>query len=212
MILNIKQYSRDRKGGARQRGYTLIELVVTVAVAIILVAVAMPTFWTLIEDNRLTAQANDFVTDAYVARGEAVSRGRRVTMCRCVSDSTGKCVDASGDFTCNTSAGTNWDQGWIVFVDADEDAEHDGTTEQVIRLHNRLPAELDLIGGNTVADYISFNGRGLTATTTGGLQAGTITLENADQPTADGKIFERTITIGFSGSVESCNPNYATCP
>lgn len=197
---------------ARQSGFTLIELMVTLAVAAILLTVAVPSFWAIIQDNRLTAQTNDFVTDLHLARTEAITRGRRVTMCRCASNSSGQCPESSGQFTCDTASGKNWDQGWVIFVDADQDAQHDGSaTEPVIRVHDRLPLEFDLIGNTPVDNYLSYDRRGLTSTTGGGMQAGTVTLKNADHETAGSKILKRIIKIKSSGAVESCNPNHDTC-
>jgi len=197
----------------RQCGFTLVELIVTVAVTAILLTVAIPSFWAVIQDNRLTSQANDFITDTYLARSEAITRGQRVTMCRCVSNaSTGQCTENSGQFTCDDGNSTNWNQGWVIFVDADSDAEHDGAaTEPVIRVHERLPAGFDLTGNQFVADYISYDRRGITLMTTGAMQSGTLTLKNANRETAGSKILKRFIVINSSGAVESCNPNHATC-
>ena len=213
MKQRIEHFRYHWRGRARQPGFTLIELLVTVAVAVVLMTVAAPAFWVIIKDNRLTAQTNDFVTDAYLARGEALARGRRVTMCRCVSDATGKCVESpADDYDCDTDTSTNWNRGWVVFVDSDEDAEHDGPTEPVLRLHERLPSELDLTGTGNIGDYLSFDRRGIASTPTGDLQAGVLTLENADTPSVGSKLFERVIIVSSAGAIESCNPNPAACP
>lgn len=59
-------------------GFTLIELMVTIAVAAILLAVAVPSFRHLIISNRLTTAANDVVTALTVARSEAIKRNADV--------------------------------------------------------------------------------------------------------------------------------------
>jgi type IV fimbrial biogenesis protein FimT len=60
------------------RGFTLLELMVTVAVLAILVTVGVPSFRTLIQNNRVTTQTNELVTALNVGRTEAVKRGRNV--------------------------------------------------------------------------------------------------------------------------------------
>ena len=94
---------------ALQRGFTLIELIITMVVAGVLLAVAIPSFTAMIKNNRLATSANAFVTAANIARSEAIKRGVRVTVC--------KSADGA---SCTTS--DDWDQGWIVFADLDNNA------------------------------------------------------------------------------------------
>jgi len=67
---------------------------ITLAVLAIIVTLAVPAFTTLINNNRLTAQANELVADIQVARSEAVKRNQRVTLC-----------PSTDNATCT---GTNW--------------------------------------------------------------------------------------------------------
>lgn len=83
-------------------GFTLVELVVTVAVGAILVAIAIPSFTTYIQNGRLTAQANSLVMSLDYARSEAIKRDVAVSACAADVNST----------TCNGSA--TWTTGWIV--------------------------------------------------------------------------------------------------
>lgn len=62
------------KSLCKQRGFTLIELLFTIAVAAILMTVALPAMSNFIKDNRLTAQANEFVQGVRSARAEATKR------------------------------------------------------------------------------------------------------------------------------------------
>jgi len=84
------------------RGFTLVELMVTVAVAAILLTLAVPNVRTMVQNNRITAQVNDFATAATLARSEAVRRSRLVTLC----------ISSDQD-TCDES-GSDWSAGWIV--------------------------------------------------------------------------------------------------
>src|SRR3546814_3559152 len=57
---------------ARQHGFTFIELMLTIAVAAILLAIATPSFTSIINSNRLTGAANEMVATLQAARMEAV--------------------------------------------------------------------------------------------------------------------------------------------
>jgi len=88
---------------SRRAGFTLIELMITIAIIAILAAVAAPSMRDLVKNARMTSLVNDFMTDLSVARGEAVKRGVRATMC-----------------TSNTGTGctaTEWRFGWIIFAE-----------------------------------------------------------------------------------------------
>jgi type IV fimbrial biogenesis protein FimT len=96
--LAVKLGHRSR---SRQRGFTLIELMVTITILAILLAVAVPSFDGIRLSNRLTSYATDLVAGSQLARTEAIKRNAPVTMC----------VSANGT-SCSTSGG--WETGWIV--------------------------------------------------------------------------------------------------
>lgn len=90
-----------------QRGLTLVELLVTLAVAGIVLAVAVPNFRTMVQSNRASAHTNDFVMAVAYARSEALRRGGDVRLCA-----------SSDQDTCTGE--TDWAVGWVV-RDTDED-------------------------------------------------------------------------------------------
>ena len=69
-------------------GFTLVELVITLAVLAIIVTLALPAFTALVNGNRLTAQANELVADLQAARMEAITRNRPVTLCPSADNAT----------------------------------------------------------------------------------------------------------------------------
>lgn len=95
--------SRSPGAGQPQQGFTLIELMVTIALLAILLALATPSFTSIINSNRLASHANELVASLQTARMEAVRRNTRTVVCR--SDNGTTC-----------SAGAQWN-GWITFVD-----------------------------------------------------------------------------------------------
>ena len=93
----------------KQRGFTLLELLTTIAIAAILLTVAIPDFSHLIHYNRAVARVNSLVRALNFARFSASSRDRYVTVCR--SSDGQQCSDTAG-----------WKDGWLVFVNLDRDS------------------------------------------------------------------------------------------
>lgn len=112
----------------KKYGFTLIELMVTISIVGILMAIAVPNFQTFMLNSRITTQANEFLTALNYARSEAVKRGVTVTVC-----------PSSSPFT--TCAGsTDWAQGWLVFVDADSNGVFATGTDISVRVWPALRA------------------------------------------------------------------------
>jgi len=82
------------------RGFTMIEMMVSIAVLVILAMIAVPSFREASLSSQLRSAANDFIASANFARSEAIKRGNAVTLC----------VSADG-LSCGTGG---WEQGWIV--------------------------------------------------------------------------------------------------
>jgi type IV fimbrial biogenesis protein FimT len=94
----------------RAAGFTLVELLITIVVVSILLALGAPAFKDFIKNNRVTAQTNDLVSAIQLARSEALKRGTNMVVC------------ASKDQkTCSKNKDT-WTDGWIVFSDLGQDA------------------------------------------------------------------------------------------
>lgn len=81
-------------------GFTLVELMVTIAVAAILIAIAVPSMTDATLAGKLSASANDLVAGVALGRSEAIKRNAVASLC----------VSSDGA-TCGSGG---WEQGWIV--------------------------------------------------------------------------------------------------
>lgn len=131
---------------ANQFGFTLIELMVTIAVASVLIMVAVPSFNDAILNSKLTGNANNLLSSIQIARSEAIKRNTVVLLCR----------SADGK-SCATSGG--WEQGWIVRLPGAVSATD--PDPNLIFVQPRLPAILTVAGPAT---DVSFQAIGAGAT------------------------------------------------
>ena len=125
-----------------QRGFTIIELMVTLGIVGILVAAAAPGYQDWVATTRLNTHTNEFATALHFARSEAVKRNATVSLCK-----------SNNGTSCLTSGA--WDQGWIVFVDGGTTGIIDGT-DVVLRVHETLTGGSTLVGGTGIDNSISY--------------------------------------------------------
>lgn len=117
-----------------QRGFSLIEVIIAIAILAILVALAAPSLTSIINANRLSSVSNEFLATAESARMEAVRRNARVVVCKSIN------ADTSSP-TCNATAG-NW-AGWLAYVD-------DGGGTPANARNNVLNTGEDIVRVNTI--------------------------------------------------------------
>ena len=142
------------------KGFSLIELVITLAVVAIMSSLALTFSGAFLQDNRLSTANNDLVGSINLARSVAVSRGQRASIC------------ASSNGTSCT--GTEWELGWIVFSDNGEAAKIDGN-DQIIKVAGKSGVDISISAG---ANFITFKPQGSTSSTC-------IDCLNSNQYTAD---------------------------
>ena len=89
---------------AMSAGVTLVELMVTLSVLVIIVAVGVPLFDSVVSNNRVIKQTNDLVGTLILARSEAIKRRLPVSICASADQAT--CANSN-----------DWSTGWIIFSD-----------------------------------------------------------------------------------------------
>ena len=159
-------------------GFTIFELIVSMAVAAVLAALALPSFAEFIDDNRLRGVATELMSDLNLARGEAIKRNARVLICPKV-----------GNSDCASNAKDKWNNGWVVCYDADADGKCDAGTDSdpnPIRVVNPMPSGVTLEGSATDVRYTA------TGSTTGQVAW--------DLAGSKSKV-KRTITAAATGAV-----------
>ncbi|MCP5318930.1 MAG: GspH/FimT family pseudopilin [Chromatiaceae bacterium] len=131
----------------RQTGLTLIELMVTLAVAIVLLAVGVPLFTGLAGSNRATTQANTFLAAFKLARSEAISQGSEVSICS-VADVEADPVECGDE--------NDWGNGLLVFTDSGTLGSVDGGDTRIRVFAN--PSDGAIV--DTSNAYVRFNAQG----------------------------------------------------
>jgi len=138
----------------RPRGFTLPELVFTLAIVAGLLGFGVPTFRELQRNAARTREVNQFIQAVYLARSEAIKRNGVVSLC----------PSADGEHC--AAAGTPWHAGWIVFVNLDHDspAARDND-EELLRVYAAWPRGSVNANRGTLS-FRPFGQMGVTATVT----------------------------------------------
>lgn len=190
---------------ARDAGFTIIEIMVTVTVLGLILAIGLPNLREFMTRNQAGAITAEFTNDLSRARTEAISRNNCVTMC--MSANTANAL-TGGTPTCATS-GLDWQAGWIIFSNPSCSAtQDDPTTVGSTLISVRQPGVDSFTLQSPTATPLRrfiFDSRGLST----GIQS-TFTLAYTQEAT--GGPNHRLICISSAGKVSVKKYGGSTCP
>jgi type IV fimbrial biogenesis protein FimT len=170
-----------------ERGFTLIELIVVVALIAILMSLAVPSLASFQRSSELRATASGFLAAVQSARAEAMKRGVDTYM-----------VPVSN---------SNWATGWMVYADVDRSQSLTGN-DVVIMQTGAIAAKTSVTGGLTVAaefagasgKFIRFNGGGFPLAMDGSFRGGAIEFG------VTGSTEKRRVVLNSVGRTRLCDP------
>ncbi|VTU33769.1 putative major pilin subunit [Variovorax sp. PBS-H4] len=171
------------------RGFTLIELMVTLAVAAILMTIAAPSFLAFQRNSELTSAANGLVATIAAARGEAMKSGMYAMI-----------VPADG---------AAWSSGWVAFIDKDANRAFTASADQVISRQAALASYFTVSSTGTANEsppYIMFDGSGYPKTTSNGFGQLTFSIARSDVLDSARPDQTRNVMISVAGRIRSCKP------
>ena len=189
-------FRQQRTDASAARGFTLIELMVTLALMAIMMVLAAPSFITFQRNSQLTSTANNFLASLSAARAEAMKRQLRTFVIP---------VD-----------GSNWSSGWTVFVDSNSNV---STTALSMDSGDILLSSVDALPSSITIDttsatsfvhsggkYVMFNGTGFMSLIGGGFPSG-----GADSLDFSNGSETRRVLASVAGRVRVCKPADAGC-
>jgi type IV fimbrial biogenesis protein FimT len=176
-------------------GFTLIELMVTIALAAILMAIAAPSFIAFQRNAELTSFANSMVASINAAKGEAMKRGRYAML-----------VPAD-------STHTHWSSGWIAFVDVDRSQSFDASKDIVVLSREAPPSYLVITPNGTALEtppYVMFDASGYATSKSAGFGNLTFNIVRNDVNSSTAWSETRNVIISVTGRVRACKPTSAS--
>jgi type IV fimbrial biogenesis protein FimT len=179
------------------RGFTLIELMVTIAILAIIASLAAPALGTFVSRSVMRGISADFTLAMQRARSEAINRNMCVSMCMSsnASLSPPKC----------TTSGDEWGVGWIVFLNPSCDASittanpKTGTSplETVVLVRETSGSRYSLQNGNSGTRSVTFSARGNTRSSTGA------SFNLVDTKVSSSDTINRTFCLDFAGRIRT---------
>jgi len=186
---NMKSMMSKINARKRESGFTVVELLITVAVCAILLTMAGPTFSAVVHKNRISAASNQLYVSLYAARGEALKRRSAVRVC-----------PSANSTSCRNDG--DWSDGWLIFEDANANNAPDAA--EIIQLVDGFEGDINMQVSTALFGYVQFQPTGV-AVGNGG-NTGEFRLCHADS-----NALSRVVNISASGRVNSVTRAQADC-
>ena len=178
----------------RSAGFTLIELVVTIAIAAVLAALAVPSFIQYQRNSELTSLTNSLLAAVNAAKGEAMKTGRNAFV---------------------IPKGSGWNSGWIVYVDMNRDNSYTEGTDIAVQTQDALKGYFSITGNSIAAGaspYVKFDNSGYSVDTSAAAApvALSLTIARTDVPSTSALEETRRVVVARTGRVRTCKPSTDT--
>jgi type IV fimbrial biogenesis protein FimT len=173
-----------------QTGFTLFELLMTIAIAAIVATLGIPSFQYVTNSNRISSEVNGLLGDLQFARAEAIKEGQNVTVCL-----------SKGSVLCDTT-GAAWQSGWIVYSNPTGNGAN--TTiplaGSILRIQNTFTST-DTFTAAPGFSAITFNREGYAIGVGNGIL---VTLKNAG---TENTAWTRCLSVGVNGATQTARYN-----
>ncbi len=167
------------------KGFTLVELLVTIAIGTLLMVVAVPSFVAFQKNAQLSDAVSNLIAAINVARANAMKQG----------------VDSY----LVPNSGTNWKTGWVVYADTNWNQTYDVGTDPIILSFEALAPSVSI--GTTTSSltdgYVRFNGSGYPRLKNNGFGGGRLVMSNGTRSSS--------VIIDPAGRVRSCTTGSTGC-
>ncbi len=127
-------------------GFTLVELLFTIGLLMVLIAVLTPSLADLTRQNQIQTISAKFSQALQLTRNEAIKRNTKMALCK--SNSGTQCDNS-----------LNWEDGFILFNDLNGDGKVN-RSETVFRVYEKLPAGITLRGNSNIKNRITYKPTG----------------------------------------------------
>lgn len=208
--VHIVSLSSDNNRGTRRRrlgavsmrrsaGFNLVELVVTMTIAAILMAMGVSSYKYVMNSERVSSEVNALLGDMQYARSEAVRQGQPVSVC-----------PSQGGAQCDANS-TTWQNGWIVFSDLNGNGSFDQNVDVVLQKQAAFTSHDTLVPSDNNVFSITFNRDGFTTNIPSADMNTGVTFRLNTSPAISQ--WERCLNIAWVGIIATQRPNTspATC-
>ena len=168
----------------KQTGFTLVEMVVVLAISSILITLAAPSFQVMVDKNRVDTVTNELANALFYVRSEALKR--RMDVVLCVSNASGS--------NCETTEPYDYANGWLIYMDCDGNGElggevdvdeltcNDGTNNmaELLKVHEKLDTHLSVIGSEDFDSDIGYAMSGRVKGIGGNIEIDLLSINNVD--------------------------------
>jgi type IV fimbrial biogenesis protein FimT len=183
----------------KSAGFTLLELMIVVAIVAVMTRLAAPSFKYLIQSNTMSGTVNSFLSDMRFARSEAIRRGGVVELCRSNSP------EASTPVCNGTTGATNgWVTGWFIWYDLNDNGTVD--TNEVLRVQAPITIVDSIVESNASPNYKFRFG------STGRLNLSSATTIQFGSNAMFANEAQRTVCVHLSGRARIAGDGLASCP